>query len=240
MKTDVMGVKFDSLTLDEAAAKGLSLLEGGGCNWVVTPNSEIVYAAHHDSALMETLNCATLVLPDGIGVVYASRILGHPVKQKVAGIDFAYRIIEALSRTGGKLYLLGSKPGVAEEAAKKLSDRYAGLNICATADGYFKDDAVAAEKIRQSGADVVFVCLGAPKQEFWMSKNGQATGASLLIGLGGCLDVFSGRTNRAPDFMIKLGLEWLYRLYKEPSRIGRMCRLPLFLFMAIGARIKGK
>ncbi|MBQ9979680.1 MAG: WecB/TagA/CpsF family glycosyltransferase [Oscillospiraceae bacterium] len=239
MKADVMGAKFHSLTLSEAVNAGVSLI-GTGCHRVVTPNSEIVYEALKNPELMELINTSSLVLPDGIGVVYASKILGCPVKQKVAGIDFAQGLMEALAGTDKTFYFLGSKPGVADGAKEKLLEKYPGLNIVGTADGYFKDDAAAAEKIRQTGADVVFVCLGAPKQEFWIKNHGEATGASLLIGLGGCLDVFSGNVNRAPDIMIKLGLEWLYRLYKEPKRIGRMCRLPLFLFKAVGTRLRGK
>ena len=189
MKADVMGVKFDSLTLEQAVEIGINLI-GTGCNRVVTPNSEIVYEALKNQELMELINSSSLVLPDGIGVVYASRILGRPVKQKVAGIEFAEGLMQALAGTDKTFYFLGSKPGVAEAARDKLTERCPGLNIVGTADGYFKDDSAAAEKIKDTGADIVFVCLGAPKQEFWIKNHGEKTGASLLIGLGGCLDVF--------------------------------------------------
>ena len=130
---------------------------------------------------------------------------------------------------GLSLYLLGAKPGVAEQAAEKLSAQYPGLKIAGTHDGYFKEDGPGVEDIRRSGADCVLVCLGAPKQEFWMAKNGSATGARLLCGLGGSLDVFAGTVERAPKFFCDHGLEWFYRLCKEPRRIGRMMKLPLFL-----------
>ena len=108
-------------------------------------------------------------------------------------------------------------------------EKYPGLKIAGTHDGYFKEDAPVVDAIRESGADAVFVCLGAPTQEFWMVKNGEATGAHLLCGLGGSLDVFAGTVERAPKFFCDHGLEWFYRLCKEPRRIGRMMKLPLFL-----------
>ena len=134
-----------------------------------------------------------------------------------------------MAQQGKSLYLLGAKPGVAELAGQRLTQRYPGLRIAGTHDGDFKEDGPVVEAIRQSGADVVFVCLGAPKQELWMAKNGSATGAHLLCGLGGSLDVFAGVVARAPKFWSDHGLEWFYRLCKEPRRIGRMMKLPLFL-----------
>ena len=138
------------------------------------------------------------------------------------------------------LFLLGAKPGVAELAAAELKQRYPGLQICGTHDGYFQEDGPVVEEIRTAAADVVFVCLGAPKQEQWMAAHGAACGAKLLVGLGGSLDVFAGQVKRAPETWQKLGLEWLYRLIKQPSRIGRMAKLPLFLVSAAGVRLKGK
>ena len=178
------------------------------------------------------------MLPDGIGVVYAARLLGRRLKGRCPGIDFAGKLMEHMARTGLRLYLLGAKPGVAEAAAARLEIRYPGLTICGTHDGYFQEDAPVVEEIRRAGADVVFVCLGAPKQEYWMVKNGPATGARLMAGLGGSLDVFAGVVERAPESWQRLGLEWLYRLTREPKRIGRMARLPLFLVSAVGERGK--
>ena len=141
---------------------------------------------------------------------------------------------------GKRLFLLGAKPGVAEAAAEKLRAAYPGLQICGTHDGYFQDDAPVVEAIRAARAEVVFVCLGAPKQEFWMARNGPETGAKLMLGLGGVLDVFAGAVERAPERWQRMGLEWLYRLIREPSRIGRMARLPLFLVQAYRAKWGGK
>ena len=207
----------------------MALLEEEGCHYVATPNPEIVEVCREDPAAAAAVNGASLVLPDGVGVVKGARILGTPLKEKTPGIEFAGHLMERMAGTDKSLYLLGAKPGIAEEAARRLQERYPGLRIAGTHDGYFKEDGPVAEEIRKSGADVVFVCLGAPKQELWMAQNGPATGARLLCGLGGSLDVFAGVVQRAPAIWSKMGLEWLYRLLKEPRRIGRMAKLPLFL-----------
>ena len=229
MRIDVLGVGFDNLTMEEAADAGMALLTGEGTHYVVTPNPEIVEVCREDPAAMEAVNGAALVLPDGIGVVKGAAILGTPLKGRVPGIEFAAALMARMAGSGHSLYLLGAKPGVAETAAQRLAEQYPGLRIAGTHDGYFRDDAPVVEAIAASGADCVFVCLGAPKQEFWMRKNGAATGAKLLCGLGGSLDVFAGTVERAPKFWRDHGLEWFYRLCKQPSRIGRMMKLPLFL-----------
>ncbi len=229
MRIDVLGVGFDNLTMDEAVAEGLRLTESQGNHYVVTPNPEIVELCRENLAAKIAVNEADLVLADGIGVVKGAAMLGTPLKGRVPGIEFAAGLMAGLAAKGKKLYLLGGKPGVAEQAAGRLQTTYPGLVIAGTHDGYFKDDAAVAEEIRKTGADVVFVCLGAPKQELWMKKFGPATGAHLLCGLGGSLDVFAGVVERAPKFWSDHGLEWFYRLCREPRRIGRMMKLPLFL-----------
>ena len=205
---------------------------------VVTPNPEIVELCREDPALRALVNGADLVLPDGIGILYGAKLLGTPLRQWLPGIEFAQALMAAMARGEGTLFLLGAKPGVAEEAARRLERTYPGLKIAGTHDGYFQEDAPVAEAIRQSGAAVVFVCLGAPKQEKWIAQWGPATGAHLLVGLGGCLDVFSGSVKRAPRVFQRLGLEWLHRLMKDPRRIGRMMKLPLFMVHVAGE--KGK
>ena len=238
LRTEIMGVGFDDLTLDKAAQRAAGMIDEGGFHYVVTPNPELVDRARREEPFRQALNGADLVLPDGIGVVYAARLLGRRLKGRCPGIDFAGKLMGHMARTGLRLYLLGAKPGVAEAAAARLEIRYPGLTICGTHDGYFQEDAPVVEEIRRAGADVVFVCLGAPKQEYWMVKNGPATGARLMAGLGGSLDVFAGVVERAPESWQRLGLEWLYRLTREPKRIGRMARLPLFLVSAVGERGK--
>lgn len=229
MRIDVLGVGFDNVTMAEAVAAGQRLLNTEGAHYVATPNPEIVEVCREDPAARAAVNGADLVLPDGVGVIRGAAMLGTPLKEKTPGIEFAGHLMEKMAGEGKSLYLLGAKPGVAEAAGARLAAKYPGLRIAGTHDGYFKEDAPVAEAIRLSRADCVFVCLGAPKQELWMAKNGEATGAHLLCGLGGSLDIFAGKVERAPDFWSRNGLEWFYRLCREPRRIGRMMKLPLFL-----------
>ena len=240
MRTDVLGVAFDDVTLEEAVDRGMALLDEEGPHLVATPNPEIVQIAEKDPEFAKILADASLVLADGVGVIHAAKILGRPLKGRVPGIEFASALMARMAQTGRRLYLLGAKPGVAEMAAANLQAKYPGLVICGTHDGYFKEDGPVVQAIRDSGAEAVFVCLGAPKQEKWIAANGAATGAKLLVGLGGSLDVFAGTVKRAPEAFQKLGMEWFYRLCTQPSRIGRMAKLPLFLVSAAGARLRGK
>ena len=212
MRIDVLGVGFDNVTMAEAVERGMELVRSSGTHYVATPNPEIVEVCREDPEARTAVNGADLVLPDGIGVVKGAAMLGTPLKEKTPGIEFAGHLMDRLAEEGRSLYLLGAKPGVAEQAAAKLAEAHPGLRIAGTHDGYFKEDGPVIESIRQSGADVVFVCLGAPKQEKWMAR-----------------DVFAGVVERAPKFWSDHGLEWFYRLCKEPRRIGRMMKLPLFL-----------
>ena len=229
MRINVLGVGFDNVTMDEAVDRGMELLHSPGTHYVVTPNPEIVEVCRENLAARQAVNGADLVLPDGVGVVKGARMLGTPLKEKVPGIEFAAGLMERMAQEGLSLYLLGAKPGVAEMAGERLAAQYPGLKIAGTHDGYFQEDGPMAEAVRASGADCVFVCLGAPKQELWMAKHGEAAGARLLCGLGGSLDVFAGVVERAPKFWSDHGLEWFYRLCKNPRRAGRMMKLPLFL-----------
>jgi len=133
--------------------------------------------------------------------------------------------------------MLGGKPGVAETAATRLTEKYPDASIVGINDGYFKNDAEIIEKVNASGADILFVCLGVPKQEEWMYAHKSELNVKLMGGFGGSFDVFAGQVNRAPDFFIKCNLEWFYRLMKEPSRIGRMMKLPKFVFGSIKDKI---
>ena len=239
MKIEVMGVQFDNVTMDEALEQAKQILAGDRAAYVVTPNAEIVYEAMGDERLRTLVNGADLVLPDGAGVVLASKILKKPLKEKVAGVDFADNLLALLARTGGSVYLLGSKPGIAELAAEKMLDKHPGLTIAGMADGYFKEEGPVIEKINAVRPDVLFVCLGAPKQEKFMAAHQQELQVKLMAGLGGSLDSFAGTVKRAPKWMINLSLEWLYRLIKEPKRFKRMLRLPKFLWAVCLRRIGG-
>ena len=229
MRIDVLGVRFDNMTMQEAVERGMVLMHSEGAHYVVTPNPEIVETCRVNPEANKVVNGADLVLPDGIGIIKGAAMLGTPLKERMPGIEFAAHLMERMAEEGLSLYLLGAKPGIAEQAGKNLGEKYPGLKIAGIHDGYFEEDGPVVKAIAASGADCVFVCLGAPKQEFWMQRNGAATGAHLLCGLGGSLDVFAGVVERAPKFWCDHGLEWFYRLLKEPKRIGRMMKLPLFL-----------
>ncbi len=240
-KANIMGVYFDAVTLTQAVDRAIEQIKAGKKGYVVTPNPEIVYQAMEDAGFCELVNQASLVLPDGIGVIYASKILGDKLPGKVAGIDFASMLMHRMAQEKMRLFLLGAKPGVADQAAEKLKKKYSGLIISGTRDGYFKNDSEAVAAVNTAGgADVMFVCLGAPKQEYFMSKYQKKLNVTLCCGLGGSLDVFAGTVQRAPDIFIKLGLEWFYRLCKEPKRIGRMMKLPLFMLLVIRKKLFGK
>ena len=235
-----MGVGFDNLTNSEFTAKAEDMLQNGERGYVVTPNAEIVYEAIHDDGFRQLLNDASLVLPDGAGVVLGAKILGTPVKEKVAGIEFGEEVCRLLAKNGGKLYLLGGKPGIAKAAGEKLVEKYPGLTICGAADGYFKDEKAVIEKINEAKPDVLFVCLGAPKQEKFIKEHFEELDVTLMLGLGGSLDGYAGVAQRAPKWMIDMSLEWLYRLLKEPKRIGRMMRLPKFVLACGGEKLRRK
>lgn len=240
MRTDVMGVGFDNVTMTEALTKARALLEGKEKFYCVTPNPEIVYETMHNARFCEMINGASMVLPDGIGIILGAKILGTPLKEKVTGVDFAQRLLAVLAEESYTLYLLGSKPGVAELAAEKMREMQPELNICGIADGYFKDENAVVAAINEANPDVLFVCLGSPKQEHFMTSHLDELNCKMQIGLGGSLDAFAGTVKRAPAWMSRVGLEWFYRLIKEPRRFKRMLRLPKFLFAVIGRRIKGR
>lgn len=239
-RTDVLGVGFDNVTKAEAVDRALELIDAREGRYVVTPNPEIVMLAKENPALKEALAGADIVLPDGAGIVKGAAILGRPMKEKVPGIDFACGVMARLAERGGSVYLFGAKPGVAEAAAETLRTKFPGLVISGTSNGYFSDDGPIIEKIKDAAPDFLLVCLGAPKQELWMAKMSGKLPVGLMVGLGGSLDVFAGTVKRAPEAWQKLDLEWLYRLLKEPRRIGRMMKLPLFVIEAAGERLRGK
>ncbi len=239
-RTDVLGVGFDNVTKAEAVERALELIDAREGRYVVTPNPEIVMLAKENPALKEALAGADIVLPDGAGIIKGAAILGRPMKEKVPGIDFACGVMARLAERGGSVYLFGAKPGVAEAAAETLRTKFPGLVISGTSDGYFSDDGPIIEKIKDAAPDFLLVCLGAPKQELWMAKMSGKLLVGLMVGLGGSLDVFAGTVKRAPEAWQKLDLEWLYRLLKEPRRIGRMMKLPLFVIEAAGERLRGK
>lgn len=244
-KINVRGLAFDNLTVEETLGALLNRLHAGEQTALFTPNAEIVQACVDDPSLFPVIGSADLLIPDGIGVIKAAKILGTPLKEKVAGVVVGEKLAEALAAEKTfSLFLLGGKPGVAEIAAQKLTEKYPGLKIAGQHDGYFKKDSDENEtvlsEIRASGADVLYVCLGAPTQEKWIYANKAALpDVKILAGLGGSVDIYAGTAKRAPKIFIKLGLEWFYRLLKEPKRIGRMMSLPKFYFGTWMYKLRG-
>ncbi len=238
---DILGVAVSRDDFSTALETCKGYLETDTAHAIYTPNPEIIMKAYRDASYADVLNRADMVVPDGIGVVYGSKIVGKPVKERVAGYDLSCALLAHAGTLQKRVFLFGGKPGVAELAAEKMQALYPGIVIAGTTHGYHKSfDHVAAE-IAESRADIVLVCLGAPKQEIWIDQNKDATGARVLIGAGGSLDVFAGTVKRAPAFFRKLNLEWFYRLLKQPSRAGRMLDLPRFGLTVLfhGKRQKG-
>ena len=239
-KIDVLGVRFDNMTMDEAIDAAWELMEQPGCKYVVTPNPEIVMDCRSDPAALEAVNGAALTIPDGIGVIYGARILKTPLKEKVGGCDFSLKLMERMAAAGKAVFILGGKPGVADLAAKNLGEQLPGLRFAGTNDGYFKDDAPVIEAINAAAPDLLLVCLGAPKQELWMHAHAGELNARLMIGAGGSVDIYAGTAQRAPEAWCNAGLEWLYRLLKEPKRIRRQMALPKFMLTVLGAAARSK
>ncbi len=232
-KISIYGVGYNNVTLDEAAALCEELMLEEKNHMVVTPNAEIGYMASKDIKLARILNRADVVVADGVGVVYASRVYRTPVKEKVPGVELGVKVLENAAKSGKGVFFLGAKPGVGDMAAAKISEKIPGINFVGIRDGYFKSDEDVINEINASGAEILFVCLGAPKQEFWMAENFDKLNCRLMLGLGGSLDSYAGTVKRAPKIFIKLGLEWFYRLLKEPKRFGRMLALPKYMFAVI-------
>ena len=234
-RLNVLGIGVDSYTLEETADMLIDAMEKDQAASVYTPNSEIILYAYKNPDYAKVLNRGDFITPDGIGVVYASRILKKPLPERVSGFDLANVILKKIAGTKKRIYLFGGKPGVGEEAAKNICKLYPGTEICGTADGYFDEEKEQKiiKDIQSKKPDLLFVCLGFPKQELWIDSHKDALGAKVCMGLGGSLDVFAGTVKRAPKGFQKLGLEWLYRLLKQPSRAIRMLALPKFGFTVL-------
>ena len=239
---NILGVNINKLDMDTALETAIKFLETDGFHCIYTPNSEIVMSSYKNPEFREIINKADLRTADGIGLVHAAKIQGTPLKERVAGFDLVMKLLSALPTLGKSAYFFGSAPGVADEAKKKLEEMFPGINICGTANGFFdekREKEIIAE-INEKKPDLLLVCLGSPKQENWINSHREELSCHLAMGVGGTLDVIAGKVQRAPKIFIKLGLEWFYRLLKQPTRIGRMMALPKFLFTVIGNKLFGK
>jgi len=235
----ILGVRVHDVTYDET----LHLMEGfvgqTASHLVVTLNPEIIMTAQQDEGFKHILNDASLALPDGIGLLWGSRILGKPLRQRVAGVDTVERLSALSARKGYRLFLLGAPPGVAEEAARRLRDRHPGLQVSGTYAGSpgEEDEAEIVKRINATRPDFLLVAYGAPKQEKWIHRNLGVLQVAMAMGVGGSFDFISGRAVRAPLWMQRAGLEWLHRLYREPWRWRRMLALPRFVAAVLMERI---
>jgi len=240
-QVEILGVRVDSLTSEQALAVMSHFIASGQPHQVVTINPEFVVVAHRDEGFRQALLSASLCLADGIGLIWASHILGKPLPERVAGVDTVQRLAEQAAAKGWRLYLLGAAPGVAEKVAAVLQTRHPGLQIAGTYAGSPAEEEAAGliERIRQARPDVLFVAYGAPAQDVWIHRHLAELNVPLCMGVGGAFDFIAGVAKRAPRWIQRLGLEWLHRLIHQPWRWRRMLALPTFAWWVFKARIQG-
>jgi N-acetylglucosaminyldiphosphoundecaprenol N-acetyl-beta-D-mannosaminyltransferase len=236
MKETILGVDVSTDNYDALTSKLLKRIDNREKAFIVAINPEKIIKAQDDPSLMQLLNSADFQIPDGIGVILASKFKGGQIRERVTGIDMMLKLCETAAKHQKKIFLYGGKPGRADEAKVRLQEMYPGIPIAGTLHGYEKDQQVVRQTINQSQADIIFVAMGSPAQENWIIANKETLHPSVYQGVGGSFDVISGKIERAPESFQKLGLEWLYRLMKEPWRIKRQAVLPLFLIRAITSK----
>ncbi|MEA2721601.1 MAG: N-acetylglucosaminyldiphosphoundecaprenol N-acetyl-beta-D-mannosaminyltransferase [Candidatus Eremiobacteraeota bacterium] len=239
----MLGCRVDAVGRDEAVVTIAGLANGSGSGLVVTLGVEMVMAAQRNEEFRRVVNGAALVTCDTIGLLLASRLRGGPLRERVTGVELVDALAARSASLGDvRLYLLGGGGDTAQRAAEALRRTYPGVAIAGARDGYFRpdeSDAVAAA-VRASGANVLLAGLGSPKQELWLARYLRASGCGAGIGVGGSFDVFAGNVARAPAFYQRAGLEWAYRLAKEPSRWRRQLALPRFAAAALGEALSGR
>jgi len=234
-RIDILGCGVDDVDMSESIARIRGFLDSGAAAQVVTLGAEMVMLAQRDAAYREVINSADLVIPDTVGIVWASHRFGHPLRERVAGIDLVEQIIGDVDLP---VFLVGGAEGVARYAADSLKARHPHMHIAGVHHGYLTETEssgiVAA--VRASGARVVLVALGFPRQEFWIHENLARLGNAVCIGVGGAFDVWAGKVRRAPPVFRTLGMEWLYRLITQPRRLRRQLALPEFAARVITSR----
>ena len=233
------GIRVNRLTMGEALEILDRFIRTGGPHHIITLDASMCVTAQEDAGLRRIIENADLITPDSSGVLWACRKQGQPLPERVSGVEIVERLCELSSQRDYKLFFFGAAPGIAESAAQKMREKYPGCRIVGVRDGFFKpeDEAVIVEQIREAAPDILCVALGIPKQEHFIDRNREALGVPVMIGVGGTLDVFSGSVKRAPVWMQRASLEWLYRLYKNPRKIGKVMTLPRFVWMTLrGAR----
>ena len=232
---EVLGCRLDCVDIEEATERILAFARSNRSAQIVTLGTEMVVAAQHDARFRAALAASALNVCDTVGVLAAARRRGARISARVTGIELLERLCAAAADEALPIYLLGAAPGVAIEAARLLAERYPGLRVAGAADGYFPADraTAVAEEIARSGARLLFVGLGSPRQELWLADHLAQSGAGAGIGVGGSFDALVGRVPRAPERWRRLNLEWLYRLLREPHRWRRQLALPHFVALAL-------
>lgn len=242
-KVKIRGLIFDNVSMKEAISLAMRAWEEEKTLCIFTPNAEIAQLAAENREILNLLNRADILLPDGAGILLAAKIVKTPLRQKVAGVDFGECILKLASQNGYPVFFLGGKPGIASHAAEKQKEKLPSLSVVGTHDGYFEktgtENAAVLRQINESGASILFVCFGAPAQEKWIDENkARLPNVRLFMGLGGSLDIYAGEVKRAPSFFIHTGLEWFYRLLQEPKRFRRMMKLPKYIAGACKERFR--
>ena len=232
-RVEILGCKLDVLDANEAAAQIMTFAREGAGAQVVTLGTEMVVHAQKDERFRDVVNASALSLCDTVGVLSVARRRGATLHERVTGVELVERLCAQSAREGLPVYFLGGAEGAAADAAAIMEARFPGLIVAGTRNGFFADGEIAGvvDEIRASGAKLLFVGLGSPRQELWLAEHLRETGAGAAVGVGGSFDVLGGRVTRAPRFMRRLGLEWLYRLVKEPHRWRRQLALPYFVWL---------
>jgi N-acetylglucosaminyldiphosphoundecaprenol N-acetyl-beta-D-mannosaminyltransferase len=227
----ILGVQVHNVTTEETLAYMRRYMDEPSLHQIATVNPEFVMTAQNNATFRQVLNNSDLCLPDGIGLLFAGRWLGHPLKERVAGSDLVYALASEAARHGWRLFLLGAAPGVADQVAEIFSAEHPNIQIAGTFPGSpsLEENDDLVQRINQSNADLLFVAYGAPAQDLWISRNRNSLeNVRVAIGVGGSLDFITGRAVRAPKWIQQIGLEWFYRLLREPWRWKRMLALPRF------------
>jgi N-acetylglucosaminyldiphosphoundecaprenol N-acetyl-beta-D-mannosaminyltransferase len=237
---EVLGVRVDDAGYDDVLAWVDACVEAGGPHQLVTLNPEMLVAAHDDAAFGRVLNQADLNVADGVGILWAARILGRPLRERVTGSDGIYRLAAHCARRGYRPFFLGGRPGVAEEVARRLVARYPALSVAGTYAGSprAEDEAEVTRRVRVAAPDLLLVAYGVPAEEQWIARVGPRLGVPVMVGVGGAFDFVAGTARRAPAWMRRWGLEWLYRLVREPWRWRRQLALPRFVALVVAQRLR--
>ncbi len=230
---EILGCRLDPIDSDEATARILALARDGQGAQIVTLGTEMVVYAQSDARFRAIVNACALSLCDTVGLLAVARRRGAPMRERVTGVELIERLCVGAAADGLPVYFLGAAEGVAAEAAAILRSRWPALRVAGVRNGYFNEDenAEVVRAIAASGARLLFAGLGSPRQEYWLAENLRETGCGAGVGIGGSLDVIAGRIERAPRLVRRLGLEWLYRLLKEPRRWRRQLALPRFVWL---------